>query len=270
MSHKKAQISPREIYEVFSLNLTKLVESSSSSVTRICQEIGVNRTQFNRYLSGQANPRPDVLHKICRHFKVDARILLEPLKGPMGNEDQSSERWMSDSPFRNFIFGRQDRLNLSVPIPLGIHRYWQRSSLHSDWVNSYTIRIFDMGGATVFRAVPDRRNDKVLGQYTSKKKGEIRGFFMSQVDGVVMVGFKNDSQRISMSYLTAITPDSPVMPGIVMLTRPELAQATRIERCALEFLNQKPGLRANLRDRCGRLLSELPEFIAHGLRGKVR
>ena len=30
-------------------------------LTELCREIGVNRTQFNRYLSGNAFPRPDVL-----------------------------------------------------------------------------------------------------------------------------------------------------------------------------------------------------------------
>ena len=41
--------------------------------------IGINRTQFNRYLNGEAFPRPDVLYRICCHFDVDARVLLEPL-----------------------------------------------------------------------------------------------------------------------------------------------------------------------------------------------
>lgn len=42
------QISPREIYGIFSENLKKLVHRKDVSVTRICQELGVNRTQFNR------------------------------------------------------------------------------------------------------------------------------------------------------------------------------------------------------------------------------
>lgn len=47
----------------------------AASISKVCRQIGVNRTQFNRYLSGNAFPRPDVLHRICTHFDVDTNIL---------------------------------------------------------------------------------------------------------------------------------------------------------------------------------------------------
>lgn len=65
--------------ETFARNLRQLV-SGERSVSALCREAGINRTQFNRYLSGEAHPRPDVLDRICRHFGLDARILLEPLQ----------------------------------------------------------------------------------------------------------------------------------------------------------------------------------------------
>ncbi|WP_255571914.1 helix-turn-helix transcriptional regulator [Celeribacter sp. PS-C1] len=51
----------------------------ASSISQLCRDLDINRTQFNRYLNGEAFPRPDVLSKICQYFDVDARILLEPL-----------------------------------------------------------------------------------------------------------------------------------------------------------------------------------------------
>lgn len=73
------QSSPQEIRDIFRTNLRRLV-SREASVNRLCNEIGINRTQFNRYLNGDAHPRPDILHRICTHFGTDARILLEPLE----------------------------------------------------------------------------------------------------------------------------------------------------------------------------------------------
>lgn len=63
---------------MFGANLRQLAKRYRS-ISALCRQLGVNRTQFNRYLSGESVPRPDVLDRICRFFDVDARILLKPL-----------------------------------------------------------------------------------------------------------------------------------------------------------------------------------------------
>lgn len=271
MSEFQIHKSPREIYGVFSINLQNLVARKAVTVSQICRDLEVNRTQFNRYLSGQASPRPDVLHKICAYFQTDARILLEPLENFEDSIDLRAKRWFADSPFRQFVLPPEDHLKLDQPIRLGIHRYWQRSSLHKDWVNSHTIRIFKMADATVFRALEDPLRDKVIANYPRQKLPEVHGFVLSQVDGVVLVSFQGEANRISMSYLTSmLTAGNTVYPGIVMITRPEISGATRIARCALEFLPQGPELLPVLRKRGGCKVIDLPDYLAHGLRGKVR
>lgn len=64
---------------VFGSNLREL-SKRARSIAQLCRDIGINRTQFNRYLSGEAFPRPDVLLRLCRFFNVDARILLQSLE----------------------------------------------------------------------------------------------------------------------------------------------------------------------------------------------
>ncbi|WP_170427897.1 helix-turn-helix domain-containing protein [Ruegeria arenilitoris] len=70
--------SPDELRRMFGANLRQL-SRQYSSVSELCRQLGINRTQFNRYLSGESFPRPDVLDRMCRFFEVDARILLRPL-----------------------------------------------------------------------------------------------------------------------------------------------------------------------------------------------
>lgn len=70
--------SPEELRKMFGANLRRLA-SRYPSVSELCRQLGINRTQFNRYLAGESFPRPDVLDRICRFFNVDARILLKPL-----------------------------------------------------------------------------------------------------------------------------------------------------------------------------------------------
>ena len=69
---------PTKTIDIFTANL-RILLGEDPNVTQISREIGINRTQFNRYLSGENHPRPDVLQKICDHFNVDARVLLEPI-----------------------------------------------------------------------------------------------------------------------------------------------------------------------------------------------
>ncbi|MFZ0097045.1 MAG: hypothetical protein WAK98_01060, partial [Gemmobacter sp.] len=55
---QKPTMSPTEVRAVFGQNLRKLCDGGPP-ITVLCQQIGINRTQFNRYLSGEAFPRPD-------------------------------------------------------------------------------------------------------------------------------------------------------------------------------------------------------------------
>ena len=69
---------PVEVRGIFGANLRQL-SGRYPSIAGLCRELGINRTQYNRYLSGESFPRPDVLQRICTFFDTDARILLEPV-----------------------------------------------------------------------------------------------------------------------------------------------------------------------------------------------
>lgn len=73
-----SKATPQEVRDIFGNNLKNLIQTRGS-VSQVCRDIGVNRTQFARYLAHEAHPRPDVLLRICTHFGVDARILTQPL-----------------------------------------------------------------------------------------------------------------------------------------------------------------------------------------------
>ncbi len=63
---------------LFAENMRLLVPKGTN-ISKLCRDLDINRTQFNRYLNEGAIPNPQVLVKICDHFNVDARIITEPL-----------------------------------------------------------------------------------------------------------------------------------------------------------------------------------------------
>ena len=68
------------IRDIFAKNLRQLILlKCDNNVSKACREMGLNRTQFNRYRSAESWPRPDTLKVIVEYFDVDANILLYEL-----------------------------------------------------------------------------------------------------------------------------------------------------------------------------------------------
>ncbi len=61
-------------YRDFADNLRRL-SLAKSSIAQVCRELGMNRQQFNKYLSGANLPGPVTLEKIARYFCVDSRSM---------------------------------------------------------------------------------------------------------------------------------------------------------------------------------------------------
>ena len=80
---------------MFGANLRTL-GAKYASVSDLARQLGINRTQFNRYLSGESFPRPDVLDRICVFFGVDARVLLEPIDQIGGGDDPIENPFLRD------------------------------------------------------------------------------------------------------------------------------------------------------------------------------
>ncbi|SHE57437.1 Cro/C1-type HTH DNA-binding domain-containing protein [Ruegeria intermedia] len=95
-------------------NLRQLV-GSYASVSEVCRRLGINRTQFNRYLSGESFPRPDVLDRICRFFGVDARILLTALSEIQKNDPVPAPQFLLE------FFGADRGLADETPLRGGFY-----------------------------------------------------------------------------------------------------------------------------------------------------
>ena len=61
--------SVRELRENFSSRLA-LAVTQVGSVNAISELVGVNRTQFSRYLSGKSMPRPQIMYQLSMRLDV--------------------------------------------------------------------------------------------------------------------------------------------------------------------------------------------------------
>ncbi|MGK7752037.1 helix-turn-helix domain-containing protein [Roseovarius sp. C03] len=51
------------------------------SIAHVCRRIGINRQQFNKYLSGRVRPSRYNMRKICEFFGItEGELLMEPAR----------------------------------------------------------------------------------------------------------------------------------------------------------------------------------------------
>ncbi|RUX91434.1 MULTISPECIES: helix-turn-helix transcriptional regulator [unclassified Mesorhizobium] len=80
------------IRENLAANLRRLIQRHAS-VSAVCRELGVNRTQFERYLQGKAIPNKATARLICDYFKIDENELYrEPAAGAGADDGHASLR----------------------------------------------------------------------------------------------------------------------------------------------------------------------------------
>ncbi|WP_299636963.1 helix-turn-helix transcriptional regulator [uncultured Ruegeria sp.] len=182
--------SPAELRAMFGANLRQLARRYRS-VSALCRKLGVNRTQFNRYLSGESVPRPDVLDRICRFFDVDARILLKPL-----DEIEKIEEHPATPALTEFLGSGADAIEKSPFLP-GFYAVIESLSaerrmtlLHARPLAQCTL----IRGYVSRAAMPD----------ATPKAREIQGIAASSGDTVYMLTSQREGQN-SRVYL--ISPD---------------------------------------------------------------
>ena len=63
----------------FCANL-RLLSDHYKSIAEVCRRLGVNRSQFNKYLNGRSRPSRHIMKKICDFFGVEEYEVLLPHK----------------------------------------------------------------------------------------------------------------------------------------------------------------------------------------------
>lgn len=66
----------QSLHQNFAANLMSLC-ARQGSIAGVCRDLGINRQQFNKYLTGGSLPNPQTLARICAHFGIEQRHLFD-------------------------------------------------------------------------------------------------------------------------------------------------------------------------------------------------
>ena len=230
----KANRSPAELRDMFGANL-RLLSKRYPSISELSRQLGINRTQFNRYLSGESFPRPDVLDRICGFFDVDARILLDPVSNITARAHVLNGPVLAD-----FVgVGVND-----VPhdaFPSGFYRFSRRSFINNTQFVIGLVFVSRDGDHTYIRGYEAKESMVQQGLNADAKTREFRGYVTRQEEGIAMIVSRRNSMTCSFNYLARVASfENNFWVGYATRTVRESASGTRAARLVYEHLGNQP------------------------------
>ena len=249
---------PAELRAIFGENLKTLC-ADFASVASLCRDLGINRTQFNRYLSGESFPRPDILHRICVFFSVDARILLEPVENI-----RPSTFDLLNHPSVSGFFGAEPVFVPETLFPNGFYRFVRRSFIDDTQFVLGLVHIHRQDGYTFLRGFEPRNALRDQGLSIRPSDREYRGIVLRQEEGVMAIVTHRESMACSFNFLTQETSfQSNLWEGYVTRTVREKITGRRAARMVYEHLDANwPAIMMTARNAGLVTLENVPPFHA--------
>lgn len=222
--------SPAELRSMFGSNLRTL-SRTYPSISELSRQLGINRTQFNRYLAGESFPRPDVLARICHFFAVDARVLLEPVN------QLGAQQSVLNGPELGGYLG-PGLLPPETAFPTGFYRFSRRSFLSPDRFVLGLVRVWrNASGNTFVRGFEAREAMHQQGLPLTADLREFRGLVMQVENGISLTISRRRVQTSSLNFLHPVSSfENNFWAGYVTRTVPESQESDRVTRLVYEYV----------------------------------
>ncbi|OWU83507.1 XRE family transcriptional regulator [Oceanicola sp. 22II-s10i] len=227
---------PVEVRGIFGANLRHL-SGRYPSIAGLCRELGINRTQYNRYLSGESFPRPDVLLRICHFFETDARILLEPVDSlsPIATD-------LLNHPAISPYLGSESTAVPEDLMPGGIYRFSRRSFVDAELAVTGLVYVFRADGYSFVRGYEAKEAMSQQGLDASPQTREFRGIFLKQEEGVAALISRKGAITCTFNFLSRVPAfENNFWVGYVTRTVAETIAGHRATRMVYEHLGHDFG-----------------------------
>ena len=234
--------SPSELRTRFGANLRHL-SRRAPSISALCREIGINRTQYNRYLAGESFPRPDILFRICQFFDVDARILLDPVE----EIEESRHGLTSALELRDFLGGPNVQAPSETDLPSGFYRFTRPSFVDECKFLISLVVIYRKSGQAFLRGLEARDAMRAQGLPLDRRMREFRGLVIPQFNGVAMLLSRRGGQTTSFNFISRVpTFENNFWVGYTTRAVAETESGARFSRQVYEYLGPRiaDGVRA--------------------------
>lgn len=243
----------------------RLLCSYGRSVSEVCRRIGINRQQFNKYLTGQSQPALATLRRVCDFFGVDEAEILQDhsafvklirLRPPVFSTSPDPQTLRLEKVVR------RDRQNTQLlERHVGYYHIYMSPDPRKNYLLKSVGQILRVGSDWFTSELERYEENEFAISSPLKHSGML---FEAHNRLVITTREQGRGYGMWSTILIASDYDEPsFLPGLIQGIEPEgghLAYGTRV---VWEYLGQTPDLRQVLRE-CGVLKGGqpgIPEFV---------
>lgn len=231
----------KSVLAAFGHNL-KLLCGERGSQSAVADVLGISKVQFQRYLKGESFPKPNLLHKICAYFGVDARILTDPLTpedmvrlrgGQNPYLDQPPHAAMAEAA--SYANRSEHFFGADPALPDGFYLVWRHAMSHMGKVSCTLQQVRTLARSRVVKAYDLKAAGARDPADNAARAREFRGILHRQTTGAVVVYYHEEPwNMVALTYINrigAMNADT-IFAGFSVLCRDELPGMRRMSRCA--------------------------------------
>lgn len=265
------------VLRVFGQNLRQLCKAHSSQAN-VALQLGIGKVQFQRYLNGSSFPKPNMLARVCDFFRVDARVLTEPLSEDLMRDMAAGQRsaaartvpgGLVDSLARVKILDRA--FEVTPDFPDGLYQFWYNSFRQPGTIICMVVQVAGLGQGRTMRG----HDPKVLFGRPHSPERQLRGAFggpvLRQTQGYSVIMFHRQPvialSHVFLSPVPFASVKGAVLFGISSLGLDEVPGMNRVTRVVWQEVGPSMGERLAAARATGRYL---PADVAPMIRSHLQ
>ena len=259
----RADVSGQARGNHFANRLTELCKTKSS-VSSVARDLGINRQQFARYISGESLPRQVIRQKIADYFGVDP--------GQLHSGHSIKEREAaSTSPTMNALASLLDSAHTQPILETDLEPgfYWQYKLLlrMPGKVIKSLVLITNKDGVYRYKG---RSSVVYNSQLNGTVKNTFNGVFFKQNGYLVMIDIGQSLLDMRVyAFATRYVYDASLKPGLHMTVGVSGAIGSKAARLFLKKIPEDESVLACAREQRVLNKSDLSEGYAHILYGNA-
>ncbi len=172
------------------------------SVAKTAALIGVNRTQFSRYLAGQSMPRPDLLYRLSRRLELPMEWFFDARADPR----RTLVEHQLGAGLRDRLAGRRVTLT-DDDLPDGFYVMWKRTFMSALPYEMLLCHVSTKSGMKLMRSSMHWRRNLPSGRLPIPSENRILDFLiMRSLNGLYFLATTGAENRMITLYLRQSVP----------------------------------------------------------------
>ncbi len=172
------------------------------SVAKTAALIGVNRTQFSRYLAGQSMPRPDLLYRLSQRLELPMEWFFDARTDPR----RTLVEHQLGAGLRDRLAGRRITVT-DDDLPDGFYVMWKRTFMSAMPYEMLLCHVSTKSGVKMMRNSMDWRRNLPSGRLPLTSQNRMLDFLiMRSLNGLYFLATTGVENRMITLYLRQSVP----------------------------------------------------------------